>query len=89
MLDPRTYQRLVRLSKEAVGASDSYFSLPAAQEGRVLGSLGSRKARQIVLYGRKIWAHAQDADLLFDEVVDTSELDGAVERSVRQLSNPA
>jgi thioesterase DpgC len=78
--------QLLLVFDRVIGASDSYFSLPAAQEGRVLGS---RKARQIVLYGRKIWAHAQDADLLFDEVVDTSELDGAVERSVRQLSNPA
>jgi thioesterase DpgC len=89
--------QLLLVFDRVIGASDSYFSLPAAQEGIVPGFanqrlgrlLGSRKARQVVLHGRKIWAHEQDAELLFDEVVDTSELDAAVERSVRQLSNPA
>lgn len=80
-----------------IAASDSYFSLPAAQEGIVPGFanlrlsrfLGSRKARQLILCGRKIWAHEPDAHLLFDEVIDPTEIDTAVERNVQQLSSPA
>jgi thioesterase DpgC len=80
-----------------IAAADSYFTLPAAQEGIVPGFanlrlnrfFGSRKARQVILCGRKIWAHEPDAHLLLDEVVDPPEIDIAVERNVQQLSSPA
>jgi thioesterase DpgC len=80
-----------------VAAADSYFSLPAAQEGIVPGFsnlrltrfLGFRKSRQVILCGRKIWAKDPDADLLFDEIVDPNELDAAIERNVQQLGSPA
>jgi thioesterase DpgC len=89
--------QLLLVFDRVIAAADSYFSLPAAQEGIIPGVanlrltrfLGSRKARQVILYGRKIWAHEPDAGLLFDEVVEPMEMDTAVERNVLQLSSPA
>lgn len=80
-----------------IAASDSYFSLPAAQEGIIPGFsnlrlgrfLGNRRTRQLILSGRKIWAYEPDAALLFDEIVDTGDLEAAVERSTQELANPA
>jgi thioesterase DpgC len=79
-----------------IAAEDSYFSLPAAQEGIVPGfsnlrlsrHFGSRKAREIILCGRKIWAHEPDARLLFNEVVDPAKLDDAIERNIHQFKSP-
>jgi thioesterase DpgC len=79
-----------------IAAEDSYFSLPAAQEGIVPGfsnlrlsrHFGSRKAREIILCGRKLWAHEVDARLLFDEVVDPAKLDDALERNINQFKTP-
>jgi (3,5-dihydroxyphenyl)acetyl-CoA 1,2-dioxygenase len=89
--------QLLLVFDRVIAAADSYFSLPAAQEGIVPGFsnlrlsrfLGSRKARQVILCGRKIGAHEPDALLLFDEVVNSSELDAAIERNVQQLGLPA
>ncbi|WUU35769.1 enoyl-CoA hydratase/isomerase family protein [Streptomyces sp. NBC_00659] len=80
-----------------IGAADSYFSLPAAQEGIVPGAgnlrLGritnGRVSRQVILWGRKIWAHEPDGRLLFDEVVDPKEVGDAAERAVARLASPA
>ena len=46
-------------------------------------------ARQVILGGRKIMANEPSASLLFDEVVDPSEMDAAIEANVVQLSGPA
>lgn len=89
--------QLLLVFDRVIAAADSYFSLPAAQEGIVPGFsnlrltrlLGSRKSRQVILFGRKIWAHDPDAHLLFDEVVDSPEIEAAIERNVQQLSSPA
>jgi len=80
-----------------VAGADAYFSLPAAQEGIVPGVanfrlhqlMGGRLARQIVLCGRKIWAHEPEARLVCDAIVDPRELDGAVESGVDKLDSPA
>lgn len=89
--------QLLLVVDHVIGAADSYFSLPAAQEGIVpgagnlrLGRLANgRLSRQIILGGRKVWAHEPDGRLLFDEVVDPKELDAAVGRAVEHLSSPA
>ncbi|HEX5085927.1 MAG TPA: (3,5-dihydroxyphenyl)acetyl-CoA 1,2-dioxygenase DpgC [Blastocatellia bacterium] len=89
--------QLLLVFDHVIAAVDSYFSLPAAQEGivpgfsnlRLLRSLGGRKSRQVILSGRKIEAHEPDASLLFDEVVNSVELDAAIERGVQQLGSPA
>lgn len=80
-----------------VAGADAFFSLPAAQEGIVPGAgnfrlaraTGSRMSRQIVLWGRRVWANETDGRLLFDEVVDPHEVDAAVETGLDRLDSPA
>jgi (3,5-dihydroxyphenyl)acetyl-CoA 1,2-dioxygenase len=89
--------QLLLVFDRVLAAGDAYFSLPAAQEGIVPGAAnfrlsrltGGRLSRQIVLSGRKIWAHEPAARLLFDEVVDPGALDAAVESNVDLMDNPA
>ncbi|MFI2610969.1 (3,5-dihydroxyphenyl)acetyl-CoA 1,2-dioxygenase DpgC [Kitasatospora sp. NPDC018619] len=80
-----------------LAASDAYLSLPAAQEGIVPGAAdfrlpavtGPRLARQIVLGGRRVRADEPQAAALVDEVVEPDGLDGAVERALELLDDPA
>jgi (3,5-dihydroxyphenyl)acetyl-CoA 1,2-dioxygenase len=89
--------QLLLVFDRVLAAAGSYFSLPAAQEGIVpgaanfrLGQLSNgRLSRQVILCGRKIWAHEPDAGYLFDEVVDSREMDAAVGNSLDQLDTPA
>jgi thioesterase DpgC len=89
--------QLLLVFDKVIGAADSFFSLPAAQEGIVPGvanlrlsrSVGTRVAKQIILGGRKVFAAEPDGRLLFDEVVAPAEMDDAVERSVAHFDSPA
>jgi thioesterase DpgC len=89
--------QLLLVCDRVIAAADSYFSLPAAQEGIVPGLanlrltrlLGSRKTRQVILFGRRISAQEPDARLLVDEVVDSAEMERAIDNSVQQLKSPA
>ena len=89
--------QLLLVFDRVIAASDSYFSLPATREGIVPGFanlrlhrfLGSRSARQLILFGRKIAAQECDARLLIDEVVDPTQIDDVIERDVEQLSGSA
>lgn len=89
-------QLLLAFDRVIAGA-DSYFSLPAAQEGIVPGAgnlrltqlAGGRVSRQVILWGRRIWATEPDARLLFDDVVDPREVGAAVEESADRLDSPA
>jgi thioesterase DpgC len=89
--------QLLLVCDKVIGAADSFFSLPAAQEGIVPGvanlrltrAVGARVARQIILGGRKIAANEPDARLLFDEVVAPDAVDAALERAVTELDSPA
>ena len=89
--------QLLLVLDHVIAASDAYLSLPAAQEGIVPGAAnfrltrcaGTRLARQLVLQGRRIWAAEPAARLLVDEVVDSGEVDAAIDRSVAMLQGPA
>jgi (3,5-dihydroxyphenyl)acetyl-CoA 1,2-dioxygenase len=89
--------QLLLVFDHVVAASDAYFSLPAAQEGIVPGAAnfrlarraGPRLARQVILEGRRIWASEPAARLLVDEVVEPSELEEAIERSLDRLQSQA
>jgi thioesterase DpgC len=89
--------QLLLVLDQVIAASDSYLSLPAAQEGIVpgLGNLrltrhtGPRIARQIILQGRRIRAAEPDARLLVDEVAEPDAMDDAVERAAALLRGPA
>lgn len=89
--------QLLLVFDKVLACVDSYFSLPAAQEGIIPGLAnfrlakltGARMTRQIILSGRKVLACEPDAKLLIDEIVESSVMDAAIEMSVAQLSSPA
>jgi thioesterase DpgC len=89
--------QIVLVCDRVIGSSDSYFSLPAAQEGIIPGVAnlrlgpvaGGRLARQILLYGRKVWANEEDGRLLFDEVVAPADMDAAIADCAARLDSPA
>jgi (3,5-dihydroxyphenyl)acetyl-CoA 1,2-dioxygenase len=80
-----------------IASSESYFSLPAAQEGIVPGVAnlrlpriaGSRMARQIILLGRRVWARESQAAVLFDEVVEAAHMDATIDARLKELSGLA
>ncbi|WP_371495116.1 enoyl-CoA hydratase-related protein [Kitasatospora sp. NBC_00374] len=89
--------QLLLVFDRVIAAADSFLSLPAAQEGIVPGAAnlrlgrmaGGRLNRQLLLWGRKIWAPELHARLFVDEVVDPADMDGAVELSAERLDGPA
>ena len=89
--------QLLFVFDHVIAAADSYFSLPAAQEGIVPGaanlrlsrSAGPRLSRQIILAGRRIWATEPAASLVVDEVVEPADMEEAIERSLDRLQSPA
>jgi len=89
--------QLLLVFDHVVAAADSYFSLPAAQEGIVPGvanlrltrSVGTRLARRIILGGQKIAATDAMAPLLFDRVVSPGEMEQAIEAAAAMLDSPA
>jgi thioesterase DpgC len=89
--------QLLLVFDHVIAASDAYLSLPAAQEGIVPGaanfrltrSVGPRLSRQVILEGRRIWAKEAASRLVVDEVVEPSEMDEAIEKSLQSLQGPA
>jgi (3,5-dihydroxyphenyl)acetyl-CoA 1,2-dioxygenase len=89
--------QLLFVFDHVLAAADAYFSLPAAQEGIVPGAasfrltrcVGPRLSRQIILEGRRIWASEPAARLLVDEVVESPDMEEAIERSLDRLPGPA
>lgn len=89
--------QLLLVCDKVIAAEDSYFSLPAAQEGIIPGVANyrltqmshNRLARQIILSGRKISATSLQAQYFCDEVVTAEEIDKAVEASIEAFSQPA
>ncbi|MEU2339192.1 (3,5-dihydroxyphenyl)acetyl-CoA 1,2-dioxygenase DpgC [Streptomyces sp. NPDC013172] len=88
--------QLLLVFDHVLAASDSFLSIPAAQEGIIPGAsnfrltrvAGARFSRRLVLGGRKIWAAEPDARHLVDEVVDPAELDDAIERGLEAFRGP-
>lgn len=89
--------QLLFAADHVIAAADAYFSLPAAQEGivpgmanlRLTSRAGGRLARQVILSGRKLWAHEPAAAAVCDEVVDPKLLDAAVDAAAARLTSPA
>jgi len=89
--------QLLLVFDHVLAASDAYFSLPAAQEGIIPGGAsfrltrcaGTRLARQIILHGRRVWAGEPAAQLLVDDVVEPSDMDVAIRKSLERLQGPA
>jgi len=78
-----------------LAADDAFMTLPARKEGIVPGAanlrlhrfVGDRLARQLVQYERKLLCDSPEGRLICDEIVPVSEMDAAIERVVRELTN--
>jgi enoyl-CoA hydratase/carnithine racemase len=78
-----------------LAAKDAFMTLPARKEGIVPGAanlrlhrfVGDRLARQLVQYERKLSCDSPEGRLICDEIVEASEMDAAIERVVRNLTN--
>nr|WP_303658615.1 (3,5-dihydroxyphenyl)acetyl-CoA 1,2-dioxygenase DpgC [Streptantibioticus silvisoli] len=89
--------QLLMVFDRVIAGSDAYLSLPAAQEGIVPGAgnfrlgrlAGGRISRQVVLWGRRLWASEPDARLLIDEVVDPAAVGAAADAALERLDSPA
>lgn len=89
--------QLLLVFDRVIAAADSYFSLPAAQEGIVPGAanlrLGrgstSRLSRDVILWGRKIRATEPEARYVFDSVVEPDTMDAEIASAAEQLAADA
>jgi len=78
-----------------VAASDAYMTLPARKEGIIPGAAnmrlprftGDRIARQAIQYERRIECDSPEGRLICDEIVETGEMDAAIERVVHGLTS--
>ena len=78
-----------------IATRGSRLFLPARKEGIIPGAsnlrlprfVGDRAARQAILSGREWTAGDQDAALLCDEVVESGEMDRAIEARVAALTD--
>jgi (3,5-dihydroxyphenyl)acetyl-CoA 1,2-dioxygenase len=74
-----------------IAERDSYFSLPARKEGILPGSanirltrfLGERLARQAIMFDKLLYADSPEGKLIANEVVQSSEIEAAIERVVQ------
>lgn len=74
-----------------IAERDSYFSLPARKEGILPGSanirltrfLGERLARQAIMFDKLLHADSPEGKLIANEVVQSSEIEAAIERVVQ------
>ncbi|GAA5052377.1 (3,5-dihydroxyphenyl)acetyl-CoA 1,2-dioxygenase DpgC [Nocardia callitridis] len=89
--------QLLLVFDRVIAAADSYFSLPAAQEGIVPGAanlrLGRatdhRLSREVILWGSRIQATDPGARLVFDTVVEPDAMDEEIARAAERLAAPA
>lgn len=89
--------QIVLACDKVIAADNSYFSLPAAQEGIIPGAANyrlshlcnNRLTRQIILFGKKIWASSTESRYFCDDVVPNVELDTAIEVAIHALNQPA
>jgi thioesterase DpgC len=73
----------------------AYFNLPARKEGIIPGAanlrlpafLGDRGARQAIMFERAFQVGEPGTELLCDEVVESGEMEVAIERSATQLTS--
>ena len=89
--------QILLVCDHVIAAADSFFALPAAQEGIVPGVAnlrlprlaGGRLARQVILSGRRLWASDPLSACVFDEVVEPPAMDAAISARLEQFAAPA
>jgi thioesterase DpgC len=77
-----------------LAAKDAYLTLPARKEGIIPGAanlrlprfVGDRIARQAIMAERRLECDSPEGRLICDEVVASSEMDAAIERTVEKLT---
>jgi (3,5-dihydroxyphenyl)acetyl-CoA 1,2-dioxygenase len=87
--------QLLHVVDHVIATRGSRLYLPARKEGIIPGAsnlrlprfVGDRAARQAILSGREWCAGDPDAALLCDEVVETSEVDGAIDARIDALTS--
>src|SRR6266508_3038257 len=73
----------------------AFLTLPARKEGIIPGAAnmrlprftGDRIARQAIQYERRLECDSPEGRLICDEIVETGEMDAAIERVVKGLTN--
>jgi (3,5-dihydroxyphenyl)acetyl-CoA 1,2-dioxygenase len=73
----------------------AFLTLPARKEGIIPGAAnmrlprftGDRIARQAILYERRLPCDSPEGRLICDEIVEAGEMDAAIERVVKGLTN--
>ncbi|HEX6548806.1 MAG TPA: enoyl-CoA hydratase/isomerase family protein [Candidatus Dormibacteraeota bacterium] len=73
----------------------AYFNVPARKEGIIPGAanlrlprfVGDRLARQAIFFNRDFPADSPEGRLLCDQVVDSEEMDGAIEHAAAELTS--
>lgn len=63
--------------------------MPGAADFRLSKAVGPRLSRQIILEGRRIWANEPAARLIADEVVESGDMEEAIEETLDRLQSPA
>lgn len=89
--------QLLLLLDHVIAEKGAYFRLPALIEGIIPGSAnlrlsrfaGARAARRVIYWGESITADEPDGQVFCDRVVDSEDIDAAVEATVEHLANPA
>lgn len=85
--------QLLLVLDHVLAEADSFFALPAADEGIIPGVanlrltrfLGGRLARRFILFGEKIAADSPTGSLLCDVIVPTGMMEDAIERAATQV----
>ena len=87
--------QLLLVMDRVLAERGSYFNLPARKEGIIPGAsprrltrfLGDRLTRQAVMFERAFDADSSEGRLLCDEVVETADMDAAIEHNAAQLTS--
>ncbi len=78
-----------------LAADDAYLTLPARKEGIIPGAsnlrlprfVGDRIARQAIMAERRIDCASPEGRMICDEVVSSTEMDSAIEKTVERLTD--
>ena len=78
-----------------IAAGDAYMTLPARKEGIIPGAanlrlprfVGPRLARQAILAGRRLDCDSLEGRMICDEIVPVGEMDGAIARTISNLTD--
>ena len=87
--------QLLHVMDHVIAVRGSRLYLPARKEGIIPGasnlrlwrSVGDRAARQAILSGREWVAGEPDADLICDEIIESGQMDEAIEHRITALTS--